>query len=87
MFNFSQRSKDKMKGVHPDLIKVMEEAIRISPIDFAIVQGVRTQEEQNALYEQGRTKPAESQAKPMIQNPWPDEKGRCKTVGLDLGPA
>ena len=46
-----------MKGVHPDLIKVMEEAIRISPIDFAIVQGVRTQEEQNALYEQGRTKP------------------------------
>lgn len=57
MFSFSQRSKDKMKGVHPDLVKVMEEAIRTSPIDFAIIQGVRTQEEQDALYAQGRTKP------------------------------
>jgi len=59
MYNFSQRSKDKLKGVHPDLVRVMEEAIRTSPIDFAIIQGVRTQAEQNALYEQGRTKPGQ----------------------------
>lgn len=56
-FNFSQRSLDKLKGVHPDLVAVLHEAIKRSPFDFAIVQGVRTQAEQNALYEQGRTKP------------------------------
>jgi peptidoglycan L-alanyl-D-glutamate endopeptidase CwlK len=38
-------------------VKVAHEALARSTIDFGISQGVRTQEEQNALYEQGRTKP------------------------------
>ncbi len=57
MFKFSQRSLDKLQGVHPDIVRVMEEAIKETTIDFGIVQGVRTQAEQDALYEQGRTKP------------------------------
>jgi len=57
MRKFSQNSLNKLKGVHPLLVNTLEAALQTSPYDFAIVQGVRTQEEQNALYEQGRTKP------------------------------
>lgn len=57
MPRYSQRSKDALKGVHPDLVKVMEAAIVNSPVDFTIIQGVRTTAQQQALYAQGRTKP------------------------------
>lgn len=57
MFRFSERSLKKLEGVHPDIIKVVKRAIEITPVDFGIIHGVRTQAEQNALYEQGRTKP------------------------------
>jgi len=56
-YKFSQRSLKNLEGVHPDLVKVMEIAIGRSPVDFGISQGVRTIEEQEALYDQGRTKP------------------------------
>lgn len=56
-FKFSQRSIDRMKGVHPDLVSVCHEAIKITPYDFGISCGVRTKEEQAELYAQGRTKP------------------------------
>lgn len=56
-FSFSKRSKDNQKGVHPDLNRVFDRAIAISPQDFMITCGVRTAEEQAALYAQGRTKP------------------------------
>lgn len=53
----SKRSLETLKGVHPDLVKVMEKAISDSPYDFTIIQGVRTTKEQQALYAKGRTKP------------------------------
>lgn len=56
-FRFSQASLDKLHGIHPDLVRVAQLAIETSPVDFKIVQGVRTQEYQNALYAQGRTAP------------------------------
>lgn len=57
MFKLSSRSKEKLKGVNSELIRVVLRAIEITTVDFAVVQGVRTQAEQDALYEQGRTKP------------------------------
>lgn len=56
-FVLSKRSKEKMQGLHPDLYAVIIHAIGITPVDFGITQGVRTKEEQEALYAQGRTKP------------------------------
>jgi putative secretion activating protein len=53
----SEASIEKMKGVHPKLIELMKKAIGDSPYDFKIVQGLRTAEYQNSLYQQGRTKP------------------------------
>lgn len=57
MFKFSQTSLNRLKGVHPRLVEVFMEAIKVSPYDFLIAQGVRTAEYQNSLYQQGRTKP------------------------------
>ena len=57
MYILGEASKEKLKGVHPQLVKLMTEAVKESPYDFRIVQGVRTAEYQNGLYQQGRTKP------------------------------
>lgn len=48
-------SLQNLKGVHPNLVKVITEAIKDTPIDFTVTSGVRTTAEQKALYAQGRT--------------------------------
>jgi peptidoglycan L-alanyl-D-glutamate endopeptidase CwlK len=53
MFVLGQRSKLRLKGVHPDLMKVVECAIRITTVDFAVLEGLRTPERQKALVEAG----------------------------------
>ena len=57
MGGFSKRSLDNLAGVHPNLIKIMKEAIKDSPVDFTITEGLRTSKRQQELYAQGRTKP------------------------------
>lgn len=63
MNRFSQRSKDNLKGVHPKLVELMEDAIKDSPVDFTITEGVRTVARQKQLYAQGRTAPG-----PIVTN-------------------
>ncbi|WP_029085738.1 M15 family metallopeptidase [Brevundimonas aveniformis] len=53
----SARSRTRLQGVHPDLIRVVERAIQLSRQDFTVLEGVRTPERQKQLYAQGRTKP------------------------------
>ena len=53
MFSLGPRSKQRLKGVHPDLVKVVERAIEISTIDFTVLEGLRTPERQKALLEAG----------------------------------
>lgn len=55
-YKFSQRSLDRLKGVHPDLVKVMLEAIKESPYDFGITEGLRSPERQKELYEGGKSR-------------------------------
>lgn len=54
MFSFGKNSLDKLKGVHPDLVRVINKALGYGVLDFAVVQGVRTKAEQEKLYAQGR---------------------------------
>ena len=54
-FSFGNRSKERLKGVHPDLVKVMEEAIKESPLDFSITEGLRTRERQQELFSAGKS--------------------------------
>ncbi len=53
MYRFSNRSKNNLRSVHPDLIAVAYLALEYSPYDFGITEGVRTQERQRQLIEQG----------------------------------
>ena len=53
MYSLGPRSKQRLKGVHPDLVKVVERAIEISTIDFTVLEGLRTPERQKALVEAG----------------------------------
>jgi peptidoglycan L-alanyl-D-glutamate endopeptidase CwlK len=53
MFVLGQRSKLRLKGVYPDLVKVVERAIEISTVDFTVLEGLRTPERQKALVEAG----------------------------------
>lgn len=54
MPKFSKRSLDNLLGVHPILISLINEAIKTTPIDFTITNGVRTAKEQMDLYAIGR---------------------------------
>ena len=47
-FRLSQRSLDKLEGVHPAMTGVVERAIQLTKVDFGVTQGVRTLEEQKA---------------------------------------
>ena len=56
MCTFSKRSLNNLIGIHPDLVKVLKEAIKDTPIDFTITEGVRTAVRQNQLYKEKRSK-------------------------------
>lgn len=53
---WSQRSLDSLRGIHPDLRKVMERALQTSPLDFIVIEGLRTQERQRQLVASGASK-------------------------------
>lgn len=46
-----------MNGVHPSLVAVVRRALELTPVDFTVIEGVRTLDRQRELYAQGRTAP------------------------------
>lgn len=54
-FKFSQRSENNLRGVHPDLVKVVRLALELSPVDFGITEGLRTVERQKQLVAEGKS--------------------------------
>jgi peptidoglycan L-alanyl-D-glutamate endopeptidase CwlK len=52
-FKLGLRSKQRLKGVHPHLVKVVERAIQISEVDFTVIEGLRTYERQRQLVKAG----------------------------------
>ena len=66
MFKLSQRSLNKLNGVHPDLVAVVKRAIEITDVDFGVTYGVRTVEEQEKLVASGRSQTMKS--KHLIQD-------------------
>jgi peptidoglycan L-alanyl-D-glutamate endopeptidase CwlK len=55
-FALGARSLSRLTGVHPDLVKVVQLAIRKSDLDFAVLEGVRTIDRQRQLFAQKATK-------------------------------
>lgn len=56
MFKLSQKSLDRLSGVHPDLVAVVKRAIEITEIDFAVLEGVRSVARQEQLFKAGASK-------------------------------
>lgn len=55
-FVLGQKSLERLNGVHPDLVKVVKLAITRTPVDFVVLEGLRTKERQAVLFKQGATK-------------------------------
>jgi hypothetical protein len=55
MFKFGDRSKWLLKDIRVELRVLAEKVIEMSPIDFAITAGLRTREEQQKLYNVGKS--------------------------------
>jgi len=59
-FKLSKRSLDKLTGVHPDLVAVVQRAISRSEVDFTVVEGLRDVERQRKLVKAGASKTMDS---------------------------
>lgn len=55
-FILGKRSTDNLVGVHPKLVAVVKLALELSPIDFTVIEGVRSVERQKQLFKDGFTK-------------------------------
>lgn len=54
-FILSARSLDRLQGVHPDLVSVVKLAIKLTVVDFTILEGLRTLQRQKELLAQHKT--------------------------------
>jgi len=50
-----KRSRQKLKGVHPELVSVVERALELFKYDFGVIDGLRTVEDQQRLVELGKS--------------------------------
>ena len=55
-FRLSSRSRARLKGVHADLVAVVEAAIRKTSVDFMVTEGIRSPERQRALMKAGASR-------------------------------
>jgi peptidoglycan L-alanyl-D-glutamate endopeptidase CwlK len=59
-FALSAKSLLKLEGVHPDLVRVVKRAIKQTPTDFVVTEGLRTVERQRQLLAAGASKTMKS---------------------------
>jgi len=59
-FKLSKRSLGKLEGVKPELVAVVQRAIQITSVDFGVIQGLRTMEEQRELVAKGASQTMKS---------------------------
>ncbi|MBM4179612.1 MAG: M15 family metallopeptidase [Ignavibacteria bacterium] len=55
MFRLSKRSHDRLFGVNPRLVAVVNSAIGITKVDFGVVEGLRTMATQEAYVKAGKS--------------------------------
>lgn len=85
-FRLGFRSRQKLQGVHPKLVSVVERAIEITKQDFTVIQGVRTPEEQQRLYDQGRKTPGPIVTWTLKSRHLPGKDGLGRAVDLVPNP-
>ncbi len=55
-FRLGTTSRARLKGVHPDLVRVVEAAIERTPVDFTVLEGLRSKARQAQLVAKGASK-------------------------------
>lgn len=59
-YKLGAQSELLLRGVHPDLVKVIRRAIQISKIDFKVLEGVRSVARQRELVKKGASQTMKS---------------------------
>lgn len=54
-YAFSKRSEENLRGVHPDLVKVIRRALELTTIDFMVIEGKRNEARQRDLVASGKS--------------------------------
>ena len=60
MRTWSARSLKNMDGIHPDLRRILDRALQDSPVDFVVIEGLRTKARQAELFAKGASKTMKS---------------------------
>lgn len=55
-FTLSARSLKALAGVHPDLVRIVRRAIALTPVDFVVIEGLRTSARQAQLVAAGASR-------------------------------
>ena len=55
-FKLSEKSLQRLSGVHPDLQAVVKRAIEITRVDFVVIEGLRTKARQAYLLDAGKSR-------------------------------
>lgn len=55
-FQFGERSNEELQGVHPKLVDLCRSVLATGVMDFSVIDGLRTIEEQKKLVERGVSK-------------------------------
>jgi peptidoglycan L-alanyl-D-glutamate endopeptidase CwlK len=59
-FTLSKRSHDRLFGIDPRLVAVVNTAISITKVDFGVTEGLRTKETQEAYVKAGKSQTMDS---------------------------
>ena len=59
-YKLSTKSQERLIGVEPELKEIVYEAIKVTKIDFGVIEGLRTEEQQKQLVESGASQTMKS---------------------------
>jgi len=60
LWKLGKRSEDRLKGVKPQIDEITRRALQLSELDFGVTYGLRTEEEQRALVDAGKSQTMKS---------------------------
>ena len=59
-YKLSTKSQERLIGVEPELKEIVYEAIKVTKIDYRVIEGLRTEEKQKQLVESGASQTMKS---------------------------
>ena len=59
-YKLSTKSQERLIGVEPELKEIVYEAIKVTKVDFGVIEGLRTEEKKKQLVESGASQTMKS---------------------------